>query len=223
MRPKTYQFVLLLIICFSDLKAQETSINAYLGLSADYIMLKGSFDGKSFFQTDSEIILVPALKPSPGFGAFFGIKMSRTAIDFAYHFSKMDYTTMEEGFSGKSTTHLIRYLGVKRYFRTSDKKKLKPYMDLDLSVSFSNFEKISYLHGDKSQFGSAKYGGVIFGVGMGVQIILSNKLALNFEVLPELYIGTDIKSEESKRYEIKKFNNFLLLNSLGICYYFNGN
>jgi hypothetical protein len=223
MRPKTFQLVLLLIICFSDLKSQETNINPYLGISADYIFLTGSYDGKSFFQTDSEIILVPELKPSPGFGAFFGIKMSRMAIDFAYHFTKMDYTSMEEGFSGKSTTHLIRYLGLKRYFKTSDEKKLKPYIDFDLSVSFSHLEKISYPTVDISDMRSANYGGAIFGAGLGTQIMLRNKIALNLEVLPELYIGTDIKSEGSERYEIKKFNNFLLLNSVGLSYYFNEN
>jgi hypothetical protein len=95
MRSGTFQLTILLIICFSELKSQETYINPYLGLSADYIILTGSYDGKSFFQTDSKIILVPELKPSPDFKAFFGIKMSRTTIDFAYHFSKMDSTSME--------------------------------------------------------------------------------------------------------------------------------
>jgi hypothetical protein len=204
----------------STLKAQEIKIQPYTGISTDYIILTGDFDGKSFFITEEETILVPKLKPAIGFGILFGIKMGNGAIDFAYHITKMDYTSMEDGFSGKSTTHLIRYLSFKKYFTTSSEKKIKPYLDFDLSIAFSHFEKISYALYDKSEIRSANYGGVIFGAGIGTKIDLTKNLALDLKILPEIYIGTDIRSEDSERYEIKKFYNFLLVNSIGLNYYF---
>lgn len=218
-----YLFIILaigLLFNYTTIKAQEIKIQPYTGISADYILLKGSFDGESFFITEEETILVPKLKPAIGFGILFGIKMGNGAIDFAYHITRMEYTSMEDGFSGRSTTHLIRYLSFKKYFITSSEKKLKPYLDFDLSVAFSHFEKISYPLNNKSEIRSANYGGVIFGAGIGSKIDLTKSLALDLKILPELYLGTDIKSEDSKRYEIKKFSNFLLVNSIGLNYYF---
>jgi len=209
-----------LLLNSASIKAQEMKIQPYTGVSADYIILTGSFDGESFFITEEETILVPKLKPAIGFGVLFGIKMGNGAIDFAYHITRMDYTSLEDGFSGKSTTHLIRYLSFKKYFTTSSEKKLKPYLDFDLSVAFSHFDKISYPLNNKSEIRSANYGGVIFGAGIGAKIDLTKSLALDLKILPEFYIGTDIKSEDSKRYEIKKFYNFLLINSIGLNYYF---
>lgn len=201
--------------------SQEIEILPYTGISTDYILLTGSFDGKSFFETDNETILVPKLKPAIGFGVQFGIRMGNGAVDFAYHITRMEYTSLEDGFSGNSTTHLIRYLSYKKYFSSFSGKKINPYLDIDLSVAFSHFEKISYLLYNQSDFRSANFAGVIFGAGLGTQINLTNNLALDFKVLPEIYIGTDIRAKDSKRYEIKKFNNFLLISSVGVNYYFN--
>jgi hypothetical protein len=202
------------------LHSQNLTIRPYTGISADYLLLAGSFDGKSYFTTDNEIILVPRLSPAAGLGIMFGIAMGNGAIDFAYHISRMNYTSLEEGFSGKSTTHLIRYLGYKGYFKSFTGKKMRPYLDIDLSIAFSHFENISYSRSNINEVRSANYGGIIFGVGVGSQFSLINNLAIDLKILPEFYIGTDIRSKESKRYEIKKFNNFLLINSIGIVYFF---
>ncbi len=202
------------------LHSQNLTIRPYTGISADYLLLAGSFDGKSYFTTDNEIILVPRLSPAAGLGIMFGIAMGNGAIDFAYHISRMNYTSLEEGFSGKSTTHLIRYLGYKGYFKSFTGKKMRPYLDIDLSIAFSHFENISYSRSNINEVRSANYGGIIFGVGVGSQFSLINNLAIDLKILPEFYTGTDIRSKESKRYEIKKFNNFLLINSIGIVYFF---
>lgn len=209
------------LLLFSPVSnAQEMKIQLYTGISADFILLAGSFDGNSFFTTEDETILVPKLKPNLGFGILFGFKMGNGAVDFAYHVSRMEYTSMEDGFSGKSTTHIIRYLSFKKYFSSFADRTLKPYIDIDLSVAFSHFEKISYLLYNPDEFRSANYGGVIFGAGFGSQIELTERLAIDIKVLPEYYMGTDIRSKDSDRYEITKFNNFLLITSVGINYYF---
>jgi hypothetical protein len=200
--------------------AQELKIQPYTGIAADYIFLTGSFDGESFFTTDDEIILVPKLQSDFGFGILFGFKMGKGAVDFAYHMSRMEYTSMEDGFSGKSTSHFVRYLSYKRHFNTTEEKRFIPYVDFDLSIAFSHFERISYPLNNQAEIRSANYGGVIFGAGIGSQLYLTEKLTLDFKVLPELYIGTDIRSKNSERYEITKFNNFLLISSIGLNYYF---
>jgi len=74
---------------------------------------------------------------------------------------------------------------------------------------------------DLSNFKSANYNGMIVGLGIGIQLNLNKHIALDLRVLPEYYFGTDIKSKGETNYAIKKFNNFLLINSFGINYYFN--
>jgi hypothetical protein len=79
--------------------AQEMQIQPYSGISADFIILAGSFDGNSFFTTEDETILVPKLKPDLGFGILFGIKRGNGAIDFAHigGFIKVANTMLAQG------------------------------------------------------------------------------------------------------------------------------
>ena len=195
---------------------------AYFGISADYVLLSGDFDGKGFFSPDNnETILVPKLSPNIGFGAQIGMIHENLGFDWAYHFSRMAYTSQIDGFSGTGTTHLIRWLGVKCYFNASNEKRIKPYIDIDLSVAISHFDKLTYLSNNTSDFRSANYTGFIIGAGIGTLVKLSKNLALDLKVLPEYYSGTKIKSKGEPDHSIKKFNNFLLINSFGINYYFN--
>lgn len=74
---------------------------------------------------------------------------------------------------------------------------------------------------DLSNFKSANYNGMIVGLGIGIQLNLNKHIALDLRALPKYYFGTDIKLKGETNYAIKKFNNFLLINSFGINYYFN--
>jgi len=192
----------------------------YIGVSADYTLLVGSFNGKGYFPFENAI-LVPKLKPGSGFGLQFGFKGNNIAVDWAYHISRMEYTTQLDGCSGTGTTHLIRVLGIKGFLGASPEKKpkqkIKPYIDFDWSIAISHFNKISYSLSDPSNFKPANYGGMNIGLGIGTLINLSQSLAIDLRVLPEYYFGTDIGTGQA----IKKFPNFLLLNSIGLNYYFN--
>jgi hypothetical protein len=194
----------------------------YIGISADYVLLSGDFDGKSLFSTDNnETVLVPKLDPNIGFGAQIGIMYENFGFDWAYHFSRMEYTSLKDGFSGTSTTHLIRWFGVKCYFNSSKEKRIKPYIDFDMSIAISHFDKLTYLSNNTSDFRSANYTGFVVGAGLGTLAKLTKNLALDLKVLPEYYSGTKIKSKGEPDHSIKKFNNFLLISSFGINYYFN--
>jgi hypothetical protein len=194
-------------------------VQPYIGISADYIILTGGFDGKSYFQTTSERILVPKLTPSMGFGLQFGARIGTGAVDFAYYFARLPYTSMEDGFSGTSTNHFIRFLGFKKFLSYSAEKMIQPYIDVDLSASVSHFEKISYSFSNPSVFKSANYGGILIGIGAGTLFRLSEHMALDIKVLPELFIGTDVKPKNGTDYNIKKFNNLFIISSFGVNYY----
>lgn len=206
----------------SSSEVQDIFLQPFVGISSDYIFMAGNFDGKSYFTLPTdEIILVPKLNPAPGFGVQFGIRSKHTEFDWAYNISKMKYTSLKDGFSGTNTNHYIRLLGVKGFFGSSIEKKAKPYFYFDWSMATSHFEKLAYNPTVPSIFKSASYLGMIVGLGVGIQLNPNKHIALDLRVLPEYYFGTDIKSKGERDYPIKKFNNFLLINSFGINYYFN--
>lgn len=196
----------------------------YIGASVDYTILTGSFNGKSYFTLDNNsAILVPKLKPGAGLGLQFGFKGDKIAVDWAYHISRMEYTTLIDGCSGTGTSHLIRLFGIKGFLGTSSEKrikqKVKPYIDFDWSIAISHFQKSAFSTNDTSNFKSANYTGMNIGLGLGTLLNLSQSLAIDLRVLPEYYFGTDIGSRYGGG-QIGKFPNFLFVNSIGINYYF---
>ena len=200
-------------------------LQPFVGVSADFILLTGNFDGKSLFSLpeSNQVVLVPKLSPSPGFGIQFGIKSKHVEVDWAYNLSMMKYTSVDAELSGTSTNHFIRLLGVKGYLGKSFEKKIKPYIYFDWSLAISSFENISYSStgSTKENITSANYMGMIVGLGTGIQMNTGKNFAFDLRILPEYYFGTDVKSKGFRDYPIKQFNNFLLVSSIGINYYFN--
>lgn len=205
-----------------EVKSQAEEIRSYLGISAGYTLITGSFNGSDFFQTEDHIVLVPKIKPSFGLGGVIGIGSNKFAMDIGYYMTKSDYTSMDEGYSGKCTTHLIRFLGVTKYFNKYAEGTVRPYIDIDFSGSWSNFDKIAYPLDNIEEPLPARYSGIIIGLGAGTLIKLSDKLAMDIRVLPEYYIGSTIRVKGYKWYEVAKFGNFLLQSTIGIKYYFKG-
>lgn len=205
-----------------SLAGQGLKIRQFIGISGDNLVLTGSYDGKSFFDTETGIILVPKIDPGFGAGITYGFSFGKAVLDFSYHLTRVNYTSLEPGFSGSASIHTVRYLGAKIYLGHDLDRKLKPFIDIDLSVSYTKFGNISYTEGNSTDMKPATYGGIITGLGAGAEYMPGKKLAAVLTVLPEFYIGTDIKAEGSKRYEVKKFSNFMLLNSIGLRYYFTG-
>jgi len=198
----------------------QSKARQFIGISADNIILRGSFNGNSFFTTENEVILVPRIDPGYGAGFQYGFNLGGGIFDIGYHLSRVNFTTLDPLVSGTGTIHLFRYLGLKMFLWPKSERKFKTYLDIDLAGSVSHFEKITYKDGITTNLTSANYGGIILGSGLGGQIALGNSLKLDLRILPEVYIGTDIRAKKSDRNEIHKFTNFLLVNSIGLNYYF---
>ena len=203
-----------------EVKSQEIEIRPYFGIFAGYSLITGSFNGSDFFQTDDHIVLVPRIKPSFGLGGVIGIGSNKFAMDISYYMTRSTYTSLDEGYSGTCVNHLIRFLGITKYFNKYAEGTVRPYIDMDLSIAWSNFDKIAYPLNNMEEPLSAKYGGIIIGLGAGTLIKLSDKLAMDIRILPELYTGSSIRVKGYKWYEISKFGNFLLQSTFGIKYYF---
>jgi len=197
-----------------------------LEISANSIIFAGSYNGDSYFNAGNEAILVPKMKPGAGLGIEYGFGIgSNGGIDFAYRFNASDYTTMYEDISGKATVHAVKLLGLKYYFNPLADKRVKLYWYIfDWTLTFCHFNRIAYTDGivdDKDVKGrSANFNGMAFGSGLGLQCMLAKNLAIDLRVLPEFQFVTDLKTKGMKRHEVEKFHNLMLINTLGIRYYF---
>ena len=153
-------------------------------------------------------------------GGVIGIGSNQLALDIGYFMTRSEYTSMDDGYSGKCVTHLIRFLGFTKYFNKYAEGTVRPYIDIDLSYSWSNFDKFAYPLNNIEEPLQARYSGIIIGLGAGTLIKLSDKLALDLRILPEYYAGSSIRVKGYKLHNIKKFGNFLLQSTIGIKYYF---
>ena len=209
--------------------ASEAQLNfdrykQFVEISATDIIFAGSYDGKSYFATNDEVILVPKIKPGIGLGIDYGFVIGdHASINFAYRFNTSDYTTMYEDITGKSTIHVVHLLDLKFYFIKFAEKRIKFYYNFDWSLTFCHFNKIAFdnnVPGNFVNLRSANFSGMAFGSGFGMQCMLSRNLAIDLRVLPEFQFVTDLKTKSKERHEVAKFNNLMLINTFGLKYYF---
>jgi hypothetical protein len=103
-------------------------------------------------------------------------------------------------------------------------KRVKAYWYiLDCTLTYCHFDQVAFTDGivDGSEKGrSANFSGMTFGGGLGVQCMLTKNLAIDFRVMPELQFVLDLKTKGTKRHEVQKFTNLMLINTFGIRYYF---
>jgi hypothetical protein len=200
--------------------SQETVIRPYMGVSAGALIFAGSFDGASYFQTDEDILLVPSINPAWGLGGVVGIRLNNGAGEIGYYYYRSEYTTMENDYSGECAIHLIRVPGITKYLNRYADWRLNPYVDFEMSVSFSVFDKIAYPIGQSELPASGSYGAFILGLGGGTLFRISDQFSLDLKILADYYMGTDIRVKGRDRYEISKFGNLLLQGNIGLKYCF---
>ncbi|MFH0755657.1 MAG: hypothetical protein V2B15_00025 [Bacteroidota bacterium] len=212
-------FAVILLSSFQWLFSQDTEIKYSIGVSAGHLFLAGSFNGKSYFETDESILLVPKIESSFGMGGVLGVAFGGGALETGYFRYRSDYTTMEAGYTGHCTTHLIRIIGINKYFKAYADRRVSPYMDFEMALSYSVFDKIAYPIGQVQDPGPATYGTLILGMGAGTLVRFSERLALDIKILPEYSMGTDIRVKGQDRYSITKFGNFLMHTTFGLKYF----
>ncbi len=193
------------------------SYRPYLGVSANNVLITGSFDGESYFAVDEEMILVPKLDPGFGFGVNGGIRFRNFALDFLYKHSLHTCMFMDST-KGRASFNVIKYIGFKSYLGQSE--IFQPFLDFDLSGTWMRVTNASYFESSPQVIEKATYGALIFGFGGGIALTFAQKFSFEIEALPAWYIGTDTKGIRKSNYEIQKFNNFKLDISASLIYYF---
>ena len=201
------------------------SYNHCLEISANNIILTGSFNGSSYFDASDFTILVPKMKPGIGFGIEYGIvALNGGSFDFAYRYSTCEYTTMYNDISGKTTTHVWQVLGGNAHFQKFSDKRLKPYIHFDLAFTFNRFDNVAYFKENPTELYSARFAGFSVDVGPGLQYMLSPSLALDLRIVPGYHskagLKSKVKPKDINMEADELFGNFLLISTFGLRYYF---
>ncbi len=189
-----------------------------IGIKADYILIKGAFNGEDYFTTDDEIIIVPDINSAPGFGITAGANFRVFSYDFTYYRSVHHYSYIDENFSATCTSNIIRFLGIKGYFNPD--KWFNPFIDFDISGHWITLKKGAIREDAPEKIIPATYGGISLGLGGGVSFQACRQFSLDIGAMASWLVGTDVKARKSKYYEISRFSNMLLNCSLGLTYHF---
>ena len=91
---------------------------------------------------------------------------------------------------------------------------------MDFTMTFNRFENIAYDKGMRGELRSARYTGVAFGCGPGIQCMLTQNLALDLRVVPEFHTVAGVKSNGEKGEGVDENANLMLVNTFGLKYYF---
>jgi len=191
----------------------------YLGISANYVLIAGNFDGETYFYIDDETILVPKLDPGFGFGINGGIRFQKGALDFQYKRSTHNCSLLG-GTQSRANFNVIKFIGFKSYIGES--KIIQPFIDFDFSGTWMRVADATYLESSPQVFKRATYGALILGLGGGLAVKFADKISLELEALPAWYLGTDVTGFRKNNYEIEKFNSFKFDVSAALIYYFKG-
>jgi len=218
-------FVILLVFSLKS-TGQDYSvptIRVFSGISCDNFMFFGAFNGKGYFVTpDNDIVLIPKVKPGIGAGFHLGFAFNRAEIELAYSQTFHSYTNGDT-LVGSGTTGYVRFMHVKGYLGD---KRIRPFWTLDFSGAWCSFKDAGFKDISENfaeplyERTKGIYGGIILGFGGGLSFSINDKLSLVLSVIPEWYKGTDVYIKKGNYYTPEKFSNFLLNNSIGLYYYF---
>jgi hypothetical protein len=189
-----------------------------IGVKGNYAFLEGSFNGRDYFTTDEEIIIVPDIKGAVGFGLSIGANFRKFSYDFSYYRSIHRYNYSDANFEGTCTNNIIRFLGIKGYFNPD--KWFNPFIDFDISGHWITLEKGAIRSETPENIIPATYGGISMGLGGGISFQAGRNISFDIGTVASWLVGTDIKAKKSKDYEISRFSNLLLNSSFGITWHF---
>jgi len=216
---------------FFNSRAQQLADSlfyGYIGVQYYDALLMGHFNGNSYFNPQGEMIGVPKLSNGMGGGIKLGYMLNTFSIELAYiltvhdHATTMFYDSADAVISkdtcGKAFVNALKIIDIKAYFNKG--KKVEFYTEFNFGGTWIKVKNVSYAFSDSSKLGDATYGALLLGIGGGIIWCPAKRVGINLGVLPEWYIGTDVKGIKKENYEIEKFHNFRLAFDCGVTYNF---
>lgn len=164
----------------------------YIGLTLPYNAINGNFDGESFLSRQSEIILVPKVESSFGWGILLGGRRQKWAGELSYLRSTHDVTWL--GAKGEATYNIVS-LDFKRYFLVDG--PVQPYFLLGW-IPYASFVVKDGSASSSGDVGDATFTALLTGLnlGGGLAFYLHPRVSLNGGIIYRLILFGDAEGVE---------------------------
>ncbi len=145
----------------------------YLGVSVPRNAIEGSFDGETVLTGGGELIAVPKVASSFGYGFLFGGRTGQSALEVGYLRSRHNVTFLEA--PGKADYHILN-LDARYYL--SAKSAAQPFVLIGATLDWLIVKEGS---ASETEVGDATFQGGGFSIGGGLAIYLHPRVSLSGE------------------------------------------
>ncbi len=158
--------------------AQDTSYvkeGVYVGFNLTFNTISGDFDGNSLLASATEIILIPKVESSVGFGALVGMRFKKGALELSYQKSEHDATWL-----GTKGTVAYNAIDIDFKIYPSVESQMQPYLLLGMGIPWL------VVHDGAATFaavGDATLRGLGFNIGGGISYYLQPTICVNGGVI----------------------------------------
>lgn len=201
-------------------QAYATAYNArgpYVQIAAAYNSVASGFDGKGYFNSGDELMLVPRLEPAAGWSMALGWRWSANAVEIGYSRSVHDCSFLDTAL-GTATYHLVD-LGFRHFYRID--RRLQPYFSVDFGVpGWFGLSQGSYDNATGASNGGVRYTGLMLGGGGGVACHLTPRLALTAGAAVRWFWITDLTTGAGVAWQVSGLSAFSPAAMAGVSYSF---
>lgn len=158
--------------------AQDTSYvkeGMYVGFNLTYNTIGGDFDGQSALVSATEIIIIPKVESSMGFGALLGVRFKKGALELSYQRSEHDATWL--GAKGTAAYNAID-LDFKIY--PSAESQIQPYLLFGMGIPWLVVHDGA---ATATEVGDGTLIGFGFNIGGGIAYYLQPTICVNGGVI----------------------------------------
>lgn len=179
----TRKFIAVCILFFtfgiaSSVTAQENYYakdGFYIGFNIPFNNIGGDFNGDTFLDAGSQVILIPKVESSSGLGISVGVKFSELAYELNYLSSTHDVTFL--GVPGEADYNMVN-LDIKYYY--SADKRFRPNLLFGFCVPWLVVKDGST---DGVDVGDATFHGLGLNIGGGISYYINPRVSISGGVI----------------------------------------
>lgn len=223
-------FCLILVLAFSGVSlfaGSKPSISLQLGVKGFYLspVQNGDFAGTTYFESDTELFLVPKLSTGSALGPMLGGQielnipfLQAIGLEVGFRSSKHTYSFMDASSDSTKAEAGGLFFGIQVYFLK--KTLFQPFLTLEMDIFSLNVKNGSYSYTEPLRVGDATYKGSDYGVGIGAALHLPLRLTLSATAGYHIFILHDVKGVLGTEYQTQATKGTYPRFAAALCYSF---
>lgn len=203
--------------CPRAFAAAYNACGPYVQIAAAYNAVASGFDGKGYFASDEELMLVPRLDPGTGWSAAVGWRWSANAFEISYCRSVHDCSYLDTALS--TASYNLVDLNFKHFYQID--RRFQPYFSADFGVpGWFGVKQGSFSTATGLANGDLSYTGLVLGGGGGVAYHLTPRFAVIAGAAARWFWITDLNTGAGVNWQVSGLSAFSPAAVLGMTYVF---